>query len=152
MPVMLSICLIVARSACATPKTFFASSVTNFTLRSGARTIPAAPAARRICATLLIAGDADSTGKCTTCAFGSSSTIAAGAAAARAPELCADGFATTDGGGAAGGGVGTCGIGVVPVSVFDFAFFGVSHLSHRIPCVIVAPHMKHLEAIGDPRT
>src|SRR5437764_7473305 len=112
-PIRISICLADAKSDCGTPKSFFASSVTNFTARSAPRTIAGAPAAMMTLATLVIAGDADSTGNGSSGAFGNGSGSGAGAAAVAAPPerrvgvLSPTGFdGAGGGGGAAGGGAG----------------------------------------------
>src|SRR5262245_48261735 len=55
----------------------FASSETNFTLRSGPSRIEGTPAATSKLTTLVIAGDADSTGKGTIGAFGKGSSLGA---------------------------------------------------------------------------
>src|SRR6185436_14531578 len=143
-PLSDSICFTVARSAWATPKSFFACDVTNFTARSGPRTIEATPAAMSTFATLVIAGEADSNGKGTTGAFGKGSgAMAVAVAAEERPSPRAAGRGGSD--------AVTGGTGVVPLSVFVFGLRGLSHRSQRIPSEIAAPHMKHLEAIrGSP--
>src|SRR4051795_603685 len=152
-PHSISICLTVARSDCGTPKSFFASSVTNFTVRSAPRTIAGAPAAMITLATLVIAGDADSTGNGSNGAFGNGSGSGAGAAAVAAPPerrvavLSPAVFAATGGG---GGGAGDRSAGGGVASFFaavSFGLRGLSHFSQRIPRAIAAPHMKHFWAI-----
>src|SRR5438270_1442077 len=148
-PIRISMCLADAKSDCGTPKSFFASSVTNFTARSAPRTIAGAPAAMITLATLVIAGDDDSTGNGSSGAFGNGSGSGAGAAAVAAPPdlrvavLSPTGLdAMGGGGGAAGGGAGA--------SVFAadcFGLRGLSHFSQRIPRAIAAPHMKHFWAM-----
>jgi hypothetical protein len=127
-------------------------------------------------ATLVIAGDADSTGNGSSGAFGNGSgsgtgTVAAavaGPAERRELPLSTTGFgggeAEIDSGRAAGSMLdfargsmldfakGST-LDFAASSTLDFAvscfgFRGLSHFSQRIPRVIAAPHMKHLEAIG----
>src|SRR5437764_10560342 len=146
-PHTISICLTVARSDCGTPKSFFASSVTNFTARSAPRTMAGAPAAMITLATLVIAGDDDSTGNGSSGAFGNGSGSGAGAAAVATPPerrvavLSPTGFeamegrggATEGGGGAAGGGGGA--------SVFAadcFGLRGLSRFSRRVLGAVAA--------------
>src|SRR3954449_7434911 len=141
-PHSISICLTVARSDCGTPKSFFASSVTNFTVRSAPRTIAGAPAAMITFATLVIAGDADSTGNGSSGAFGNGSGSGAGAAAVAAPPERRVAVLPPTGGGAGGGG------GAASFFAADsFGLRGLSHFSQRIPRAIAAPHMKHFWAI-----
>src|SRR5437763_10135765 len=108
-PHSISICLTEERSDCGRPNSRFASSVMNFTARSAPRTIAGAPAAMITLATLVIAGDADSTGNGSSGAFGNGSGSGAGAAAVAAPPerrvavLSPTGFETTGGGGGAAG-------------------------------------------------
>jgi hypothetical protein len=99
-------------------------------------------------ATLVIAGEADSTGNASSGAFGNGSGSGAGAVAAavagpaerRVAVLSPDGFGGGEMGGAGGGGA-------VLAFASAFGFLGLSHFSQRIPLLIAAPHMKHLEAI-----
>src|SRR5437660_8083406 len=147
-PHSISICLTVARSDCGTPKSFFASSVTNFTVRSAPRTMAGAPAAMITFATLVMAGDADSTGNGSSGAFGngSGSGAGAGAAAVAAPPERRVAVLSLTGAGAGGGG----GAGSGAASFFGadaFGLRGLSHFSQRIPRAIAAPHMKHFWAI-----
>src|SRR5947199_8925651 len=104
-PHSISICLTEERSDCGRPNSFFASSVTNFTARSAPRTIAGAPAAMITFATLVIAGDADSTGNGSSGAFGngSGSGAGAGAAAVAAPPERRVAVLSPTGGGAGGG-------------------------------------------------
>src|SRR5436305_14501861 len=111
-PIIISICLTEEKSDCGRPNSFFASSVTNFTARSAPRTIAGAPAAMITFATLVIAGDADSTGNGSSGAFGngsgSGSSSGAGAVAAPAERrvgVVAPADVAIGGGGVAGGGV-----------------------------------------------
>ena len=148
-PHSISICLTVARSDCGRPKSFFASSVTNFTVRSAPRTIAGAPAAMITFATLVIAGEADSTGNGSSGAFGngSGSGTGAGAAAAAAPPERRVAVLSPAGGGAGRGG----GAGDGAASFFaagSFGLRGLSHFSQRIPRAIAAPHMKHFWAMN----
>src|ERR1051325_2686322 len=148
-PASASICLTVPRSDCATPKSFLACDVTNFTPGSGPRTIEATPAAISTLATLVIASEADSTGKGTTGAFGNASGATAGAVACAADPSPRE---AGRGGREAPGEGPTFGTAVVPLSVFAFGFRGLSHFSQRMPSEIAAPHMKHLEAIEGHRS
>src|SRR5438270_13339299 len=147
-PHCISICLTEERSDCGTPKSFFASSLTNFTARSAPRTIAGAPAAMITFATLVIAGDADSTGNGSSGAFGNGSGSGAGAAAVAAPPerrvavLSPTGFEVTGGGGGAAGG-GAAGGAAAVFAADSFGLRGLSHFSQRIPRAIAAPHMKH---------
>jgi hypothetical protein len=111
-------------------------------------------------ATLVMAGDDDSTGNGSSGAFGNGSGSGARAAAAealapparRVAELspndafrvttsAAGGGGTTTAGGSGGSAAG-CGAGLA-----CFGLRGLSHFSQRIPRVIAAPHMKHFEAM-----
>src|SRR3954447_10931122 len=146
-PHSISICLTVARSDCGRPKSFFASSVTNFTVRSAPRTIAGAPAAMITFATLVIAGDADSTGNGSSGAFGNGSGSGAGAAAVAAPPERRVAVLSPAGAGAGGGGGG--GGGAASFFAADsFGLRGLSHFSQRIPRAIAAPHMKHFWAMN----
>src|SRR5436189_3880237 len=81
-PAFVSIPGSVDNSDCVASKMRFASSDTNFTLRSGPRRIDGTPAATSMFTTLVTAGDADSTGNGRTGAFGNGSGSGAGACAA----------------------------------------------------------------------
>src|SRR6185436_15288107 len=107
-------------SDCVASKIRRASSDTNFTLRSGPRRIDGTPAATSRFTTLVIAGDADSTGKGRTGAFGKGS-----GSRATASMLVS-------------------GRGVVPAEVF---LRGLSHFSQRMLSVTSRPHMKHFRAM-----
>jgi hypothetical protein len=118
-------------------------------------------------ATLVIAGDADSTGKGSSGAFGNGSGSGAGSAAAAAAgpadrrvplpspgtlaragtAISTEGFGREGRFGNAGGGNAT--LTDVALGFFSACFGrrGVSHRSQRIPRAIAAPHMKHFEAI-----
>src|SRR4051794_36798889 len=85
-------------SDCAALKSFAASSLTNFTLRSAASSTDGTAAAMSRLTTLVSAGDADSTGNGNTGAFGNASSATAVVSSER-------GCVTTTGGGA-GFGVG----------------------------------------------
>jgi len=106
-------------------------------------------------ATLVIAGDADSTGNGSSGAFGNGSGSGAGAAAVAAPPerrvavLSPTGFETAGGAavGAGGGGAGTEAASVFAADCFGLR--GLSHFSQRIPRAIAAPHMKHFWAINE---
>src|SRR5258708_25114183 len=151
-----STCLTVAISAGEIPNSFFASSVTNFTLRSVPTTMAGTPAAMSTSATEVMAGEADSMGKGRMGALGNGSS--AGAVASRAwaggelVDVAAGGaFTSAFAAGAAAEGAGG-------VTGFTFSAGlpferGLSHFSQRIPRVIAVPHMKHFEAIlGASRT
>jgi 3-hydroxybutyryl-CoA dehydrogenase len=104
-------------------------------------------------ATLVIAGDADSTGNGSNGAFGNGSGSGAEAVATEAaepPERRAAPPPSVAGFGGAGGVTGsTEGGGTVADFVAAaFGLRGLSQRSQRIPRVIAAPHMKHFEAIG----
>jgi hypothetical protein len=108
-------------------------------------------------ATLVIAGEADSTGNGSSGAFGNGSGSGAGAAAVAAPPerrvavLSPTGFETV-GGDATAGGAGAGGAASAVTAGFAAASFGLrglSHFSQRIPRVIAAPHMKHFWAINE---
>src|ERR1700682_1283562 len=136
------------------PNSFFASSVTNFTLRSVPMTMAGTPAAMSTSATEVIAGEADSTGKGRMGALGNGSRAGAVAARACAGAEPIDGatgvLASAFAGGAAGGAGGVTGF--TEMAGLPFAR-GLSHFSQRIPRVIAEPHMKHFEAIlGTSRT
>jgi len=93
-------------------------------------------------ATLVIAGDADSTGNGSSGAFGNGSGSGAGAAAVAAPPERRVAVLSPTGGGAGGGG------GAASFFAADaFGLRGLSHFSQRIPRAIAAPHMKHFWAI-----
>src|SRR6476619_6136269 len=64
-------------SDCAALKSFVASSLTNFTLRSAPRSTAGTAAAIKRLTTLVSAGDADSTGNGSTGAFGNASSATA---------------------------------------------------------------------------
>jgi hypothetical protein len=109
-------------------------------------------------ATLVIAGEADSTGNGSSGAFGNGSGSGAGAAAVAAPPdrrvavLSPTGFEVTGGGGGEAGGGGSGG-GAISVFAADcFGLRGLSHFSQRIPRAIAAPHMKHFWAMDRIRT
>ena len=131
------------RSACVASNSFFASSETYFTLRSGATRIDGTPATIMRLTMLVIAGVAASTGNGTTGAFGkgSISTIGAVAVCTRSfiagadegvrPSTADEGVRAST---ATGGGIGLA----------AFVFLGLSQFPQRIPCEIAAPHMKHL--------
>jgi hypothetical protein len=94
-------------------------------------------------ATLVIAGDADSTGKGSSGAFGNGSGSGAGAVAVAAPperRVSTGCFGAAADAGSAGGGAGV-------FAADGFGFRGVSHRSQRIPRAIAAPHMKHFWAM-----
>src|SRR5258708_32487289 len=93
-----STCLTVAISAGEIPNNFFASSVTNFTLRSVPTTVAGTPAAMSTSATEVMAGEADSMGNGRIGALGNGSSAGAVASRAWAGEELMDGAA----GGAAG--------------------------------------------------
>src|SRR3954469_16427935 len=123
----------------------------NFTARSAPRTIAGAPAAMITLATLVMAGEEDSTGNASSGALGNGSGSGAGAAAAAVagPEERRVAVLSPDGFGGAGVGIGgASGGGATLVFASGvFGFLGLSHFSQRIPLLIAAPHMKHLEAI-----
>src|SRR5258708_2368065 len=98
----------------------------NFTPRSVPRTIAAAPAATRTLATLVMAGEADSTGNASNGALGNGSGSGAGAVAAAAAADPAERrvavLSPTDFGGAgAGGAGGATGGGAASFLTSDFA-------------------------------
>src|SRR6266852_1938505 len=105
-PLSVSICLTVARSVCGTRNRRFASSVTNFTLRSAESTIAGAPAAMRTLAMLVMAGEADSTGNGSRGALGKGSGSGAIAVAAAAWPLFRGAAVSRGGCGCCGGAFG----------------------------------------------
>jgi hypothetical protein len=146
-PVFASMSAIVESSDCGASNSFFASSETNFTLRSGPRRIDGTPAATRRCTTLVIAGDADSSGNGTIGAFGNGSASSCCAAAACEPEpdeACGAGGLVRASGAASGAGADD------RSEAFTAPLLrrGLSHFSQRIPPVTSRPHMKHFLAIS----
>src|SRR4051794_11044526 len=126
------------RSACVASNSFFASSETYFTLRSGATRIDGTPATIIRLTMLVIAGVAASTGNGTTGAFGNGSISTIGAVAVCTRSLVAR---AGEGGGVGGIGFST---GAACAGLAAFVFLGLSQFPQRIPCEIAAPHMKHL--------
>ena len=109
------------RSDCDAPNSAVAASETNFTERSGPMRMEGTPVATRRSTTLVIAGDADSTGNGTTSAIGNGSSAFAASLRNSGP-----GEATV---------------------AADFDFRGLSHFSHRMPPVVSLPHITHLRAM-----
>ncbi len=150
-----STCLTVAISAGEISNSFFASSVTNFTLRSVPTTMAGTPAAMSTSATEVMAGDADSMGNGRMGALGNGSSAGAVASRAWAGEELMEGAA---GGAFTSAFVAGATEGAGGVTGFTFSAGlpferGLSHFSQRIPRVIAVPHMKHFEAIlGASRT
>src|SRR5688572_9214656 len=106
------------------------SSETNLTARSGLSRTQATPEATRRLTTLVIAGDADSTGKLMIGAFGNGSGSMAGAVAAVARGCC-----DCDGAGGCGAVLRALSEGgaAASPSVAALFFRGLSHFSQRIP-------------------
>jgi hypothetical protein len=106
-------------------------------------------------ATLVIAGDDDSTGNGSSGAFGNGSGSGAGAAAVAAPPerrvavLSPTGFEATGGGAGGAGGGGAASAVTAVFAAGGFGLRGLSHFSQRIPRVIAAPHMKHFWAMNE---
>src|SRR3954447_923398 len=110
-------------------KSLVASSLTNFTLRSAARSTDGTAAAMSRLTTLVSAGDADSTGNGSSGAFGNASSSATAVAAAGVAAGVDFGVGRGTGGGAAdGSGVSST------LMAIDFPLRGLSHFSQRIPC------------------
>src|SRR5437588_3068796 len=89
-------------SCCEASNSFFASSETNFTVRSPATKIDGTPETTSRLTTDVIAGDADSIGNAKTGAFGNGSSSTAGAVACTLTLRDAEGDGAAVGGGVGG--------------------------------------------------
>src|SRR5688572_28728056 len=116
-PVRASMYFTLERSFWGASKRLIASSETNFTCLSGPIKTDATPAVTRRLTTLVMAGDADSTGKGRMGALGKDSTCAAGDAAERGGPVRGgdDGDEESARGGALAVGVSTLGDAVLPL-------------------------------------
>src|SRR5260221_4385120 len=168
-----SICLSVESSDCETLKSLLASSVTNFTLRSGPTTTPATPAAMRTFATEVMAGVADSRGKGRIGALGkgsragavasvsgalllpaSEALFASGASFASGPLLVSGALLASTTSNDEPSRAGAAGAGSAPAALsagFPFAA-GVLHFSQRIPAPNAAPPPQDFAVIGPKPT